>query len=153
MRGKRCQAKVPGSIVCFVGGADVGKLLHEVDHPRNVFCGSRDLLRLLDSKGIDIFEESFDVACRVFANGLAGSGGVPDDFVIHVGDVHDVANRHSREFEETAQDIDLEEGAEVADVPVIVNGGSASVHAQRRAVRGGEHVDFSGQSIKEANRH
>ena len=49
-------------------------------------------------------------------------------------------------------DIDVQEGAEVADVAVVVDGGAAAVHAQRGGVGGVEGFDFSGEGVEEFER-
>ncbi len=53
---------------------------------------------------------------------LRRSGEVANDLVVYVGDVHDVAIRHSRQLEEPTENVD-DEGSEVADVAVVVNRG------------------------------
>jgi hypothetical protein len=47
-----------------------------------------------------------------------------------------------------AQDVDVEEGAEVADVAVVVDGGAAAVEAQRVAVGGEERFVFPERVLK-----
>jgi hypothetical protein len=46
----------------------------------------------------------------------------------------------------------MEEGAEVADVAIVVDGGAAAVHAQRRSADGGERLNLSAQGVEEFNR-
>ena len=48
-----------------------------------------------------------------------------------------------------AQHVDVQEGAEVTDVAVVVDGGAAAIEAQGVAVRGEERFVFSGEGIKE----
>ena len=73
--------------------------------------------------------------------GMPGGGGVADDLVVDVGDVHDVVDGEAVQREDAAQHVDVQKGAEVADVAVVVDGGAAAVQAQgvrrrrRRAVR------------------
>jgi hypothetical protein len=47
----------------------------------------------------------------------------------------------------------MEEGAEVADVAVVVDGGAAAVEAQGLAVGGVERFDFSGEGVEEFEGH
>ena len=115
--------------------------------------GARDVLRALHPQGFEVLKERFDVLGRVLADGDTGGRGVADDLVVHVGDVHDVADLHAGQLEEAPEDVDLEEGAEVADVAVVVDGGPAGVHAQCLAVGGDEFVYLSGEGIEEAENH
>jgi hypothetical protein len=50
---------------------------------------------------------------------------------------------------ETAENVDVEKRAEVADVAVVVNGGAAAVHAQRRCANGREGLDLSAKGVEE----
>ena len=92
---------------------------------------------------VQVLKERLDVLGRVLADGNARRRGVADDLVVHVGDVHDVADLHARELQEAAQHVDLQKGAEVADVAVVVNRRPAGVHPQRLAVGGDELVHLS----------
>ena len=91
--------------------------------------------------------------CGVLANGDAGGGRVADDLVVHVGDVHDVLQLVAALPQEAAQQFDDDEGAEVADVAVVVNRGPAGVHADGVVFQRVELLDFGGQSIEELKRH
>ena len=68
------------------------------------------------------------------------AGGVADDLVVDVGDVHDVADRKTGQLQGPAEHIDVEEGAEVTDVAVVVHGGAAGGTCaglcRRRGARG-----------------
>ena len=109
--------------------------------------GAGDDFGTLDAERIEVFKKSFFEAGGVLADGLVERGGVADDLVVNVGDVHDVADGDAEQLERTAQDIDLEEGAEVADVAVIVDGGAAGVDAKRLARFRGEGFDRAGQCV------
>ncbi len=50
-----------------------------------------------------------------------------NDFVIHVGDIHDVVDFKAFELQEAADHIDEEEGAEVADMGEIINSWAATI--------------------------
>ena len=78
---------------------------------------------------VEVFEEGPLVARRVLGDGDALRGGVADDLVVDVGDVHDVLDGDALLLEKAAQEIDVQEGAEVADVAVVVDGGAAGVEA------------------------
>ena len=110
--------------------------------------GAGDDLGLLDGEGVEVLEEGFFEAGGVFADGHPGSGGVADDLVVDVGDVHDVPGDDSLQPEEAAEDVDLEEGPEVADVAVVINRRPAGVHAEGLAVGRREFFDAAGESLK-----
>ena len=59
----------------------------------------------------------------------------------------------SGELQESAQHIDLEESAEVADVAIVIYGWPAGVHAQSFAVRGDELVQLSRKGIEKVEGH
>ena len=115
--------------------------------------GAGNDLRLLDGEGVEVFEEGLFEAGSVLADGYPGSRGVADDLVVDVGDVHDVAGGDSLQPEEAAEHVDLEEGPEVADVAVVVDGRSAGVHAERLTVGGREFLNAAGESIEESDGH
>jgi hypothetical protein len=51
--------------------------------------------------------------------------------------------------DDAAKHIDMEEGAEVADVAVVVDGGAAAIHSQRLLIAGREGFDFAAQGVEE----
>ena len=85
-------------------------------------------------------------------DGDAGGCGVADNLVVDVGDVHDVVERDALLTEDAAEDIDVEEGAEVADVAVVVDGGAAAVHAQCGCADWGEGLDLAAESVEKFDR-
>src|SRR6185312_11685765 len=113
----------------------------------------RNLLRTLDAQRLHIFEKSRNVFGRVLPDRNLGLGGIANDLVIHVGDVHDVANRDAGKLEKTAQHIYLEKGAEIADVPIVVDCGSAGVHAESFSVARKQIVKFSRQGVEKPEGH
>ena len=62
-------------------------------------------------------------------HGQPSRAGIANDLVVHVGDVHHVIQLEAALPQEAAQQIDDDEGAEVADVSVVVDRGPAGVHA------------------------
>jgi hypothetical protein len=85
------------------------------------------------------------------ADAIAGC--VADNLVVYVGDVHDVAHRVSTLPQEPAQKVDGDEGAEVADVSVVVNGRTAGVHADFAVAQRTELLDLRRHGIKKTKRH
>ena len=121
-------------------------------HFRNVLGGANEG-RLLDADHGGVLEKRFLILRGVLLHADAVAGGVADDFVVHVGDVHDVAHGVSALAEEPAQKVDGDEGAEVADVSVVVDGGAAGVHADFVVAKGMELLDLRRHGIKKTKRH
>lgn len=128
-------------------------MLDERNHLGNVAGGAHQDLRPFNLKSFQVLQKSLLEGGRVLGDGDARGGGVLNDAVVHVGDVHGVADRGSGELEEAAEDVNCQESAEVADVAVVVDRGPAGVDAQGLAVHGDEVVDLSGQGVKEAEGH
>src|SRR5262249_27781659 len=106
------------AILSAVRDSFLYKIRDEVGHLRNVLGGANDN-RLLDSDHRSVFQEGFLVLCSVLLDRHAFAGGIADDLVVYVGDVHDVTDCVSALAEETAKEIDRDKCAEVADVAVV----------------------------------
>jgi len=55
--------------------------------------------------------------------------------VADVGDVHHVLDAVAQEFERAAKDVGVQEGPEVADMRIVVDGGAAGVESEGRGVK------------------
>ena len=141
------------AILGAVGETLFLKPLDEMRHLLNVVGGADQKLRMLDVQGIRIFQESFLVLGGVLLDTDAVARRVADDFVIHVGDVHHVLQLVAALQQEAPQRVHHDEGAEVADVSVVVNRWPAGVHADQVVFQRAELLDFCGQSVKELKRH
>ena len=150
--GKRAMRKYQRAVLGLVGDVLGGEVLDERDHLRNAGGGVRDVLRVLDAEGVEVLEEGALEFGGVFGDGDAGGGGVADDLVVDVGDVHDVVDGDALLAEDAAEHVDVEEGAEVADVAVVVDGGAAAVHAQRGCADWGEGLDLAAEGVEEFDR-
>src|SRR5208283_2650724 len=95
--------------------------------------------------------ESLNVLFRVIAYGDARGGGIGDDAVVHVGQVHHVGQLEAAEFQEAPQDVLENEGAEIADVRVVVHRGAAGVHADFPGLQGHERLNLAGQRVVDAD--
>ena len=140
---KRGKAEIPTAVIDLICGVICGEALNQLNHARDVFGGAGNDFGLFDAEEAEVFKKCLDEAGSVLADGDACGCGVPDDLVVHVGDVHDVAHLHAGQFEVSAQDVDLKEGTKVADMTVVIDCRSASVHTERLAVGGGKFVHLS----------
>ena len=95
--GKLRDAEVPGAVFGLVGDVLGGEALDERRPCSSMFSVARAMAsgRSMPSAS-DVFEEGLFVPGGVVADGLAGGGGVADDLVVDVGDVHDVADGRGR---------------------------------------------------------
>ncbi len=149
---KRRDAEVDGTVAA-VGVAFFFELVNRGGHLRDVLGRARDALGPLEAKGVAVGEKRFGVDRGVVVKRLALCDGVADDLIVHVGDVHDVVEFVAVQVKHAAQQIVKDEGAEVADVREVVNGGSAGVHADGVRVDGDERLDLLGQRVVEAQGH
>src|SRR5258708_300020 len=78
---------------------------------------------------------------------------IANDLVIHVGDVHDVTNPVSTLPQKTAQNVDCDEGTEVADMSVVVHRRPAGVHADFVIAEWVEFLNLRGHGVVETKRH
>ena len=89
----------------------------------------------------------------VLLHGDAIARGIADDLVVHVGDVHDVLQLVAALLQEAPQRVDHDEGAEVADVAVVIHRGTAGVHADQVVFQWMKLLDLAGQGIEKLKRH
>ena len=122
-------------------------------HLRNIFRRAGDDFGAFAAQDVQILEKCLFILRGVLLDGEAGGGGVANDLVVDVGDVHHMAERHAFALEEAAQHIDLQERPEVADVSVVVDGRPASVHAQRLAIGWLKLFDRVGEGIEKTDGH
>ncbi len=109
--------------------------------------------RLLNADHGGVFQERLLIFRSVLLHADAIARRVADNFVVDVGDVHDVAHRVSALPEEPAQKVDRDEGAEVANVSVVVDGRAAGVHADFAVAQRAEFLDLRRHGIKKTKRH
>src|SRR5262249_29150804 len=88
----------------------------------------------------------------VFVDGFVLARGIANNLVVHIRDVHHVLELVSALPQETPQNIHGHEGAEVADVPVVVNRGPAVIHADSVSLRWFELLHLTGERVVELKR-
>ena len=84
---------------------------------------------------------------------LSGGGGVADDLVLDVGDVHHVIERVAARAQPAAQDVLKRERPQVADVDEVVDRRPAGVHAHGVAVKRSEGLDLLRKGVVEPEGH
>ena len=145
-------AEVPRTVFGLVRNVFGGELFDEADHIGNAGRGVGDVLWTFDREGVEVFKEGALKLLGVLGDGKASGGGVADDLVVDVGDVHDVLDGYALLANDAAEHVDVEEGAEVADVAVVVDGGAATVHAKGGRADGGKGFDLAAKGVEEFDR-
>jgi hypothetical protein len=141
-------AEVPASILGLVGDVLGGEALDQRDHLGNVFGGAGQMLGPLDGERVQIFKEGFLEAGGILGDRLAGGERVADDLVVHVGYVHYVLDRHALLTQKPPQHVHMEEGAEVANVAVVVHGWPARIHPQSRRADRLQPLQFAAHCVE-----
>ena len=104
-----------------------------------------------DAESFAIVEEGLDEFLGVITDADVLGGGVGDDAVVDVGEIHHVSESVAAEFEEAAEDVLEDEGAVIADVGEIVDGGAAGVHGDFARFLGDEGLGLVGERVVEVN--
>ena len=152
--GKALDAEVPGAVFGLVGDVVVAKARLMSETISGMCSVARGMTSGRSTPRASMSSKKAVSNLWVYSRSeRPNSGGVADDLVVDVGDVHDVTDGDAGEFERSAEDVDVEEGAEVADVAVVVDGGAAGVQAQGWSVRGREGFEVSAQGVEEVKGH
>ena len=94
-----------------------------------MFAGAGRVVGAQAVEGLEILEERRLVFGGVVAQGGFGFAHAPDDLVLHVGDVHDVADVVALELQVAPHQIGKNKGAEIADMGEVMHGGAAAIEA------------------------
>ena len=148
-----------GSAIRVAVSLDVGD---EFDLLADVVGGAAEDRRVLDVERAHVLEERAGIELRDFPRGLAGAPrtlfhlvlagvGVGSEMA-HVGDVHDVRNLVAVPFQHSPEQIFEQEGAEVPDVLVVVDGRAAGVEAGRTGLERLEAAQAAGIVVVELER-
>ena len=130
-----------------------GEALDERDHVADVIGGFDDVLGALEAQGGSVVEEGLDEDGGEFTDGFTGGGGLLDDAVVDIGEIHDVVQAVTPVAQPAAEDVLEGKGAQIADMSEIPDGGAAGVHADGDAIEGREVLDALGEGVVEADGH
>ena len=150
--GKFGDAEVIRPVVGAVGEAFFHQLRYEVRHFRNVFRGTHQRW-LLNANHGRIFEKRLLVLRGILLHADSLARRIANNLVVHIGNVHDVAHFVSALPQESPQNIDGNEGTEVANVSVVVDRRPAGVHADFVVAKRAEFLNLRGHSVKKTKRH
>src|SRR5712671_6112792 len=135
-------------------GVGVGfflEALDKLDHGIDVVRGADPVLGGLDAESFAIVEEGLDKFFGVVADADVLGGGVGDDAIVYVGEIHYVGQAVAAEFQEAAENVLENEGAVVADVGVVVDGGAAGVHGDFAGFLRDEGLGLVGERVVEVD--
>src|SRR5882762_1312101 len=148
--GKFGDAVVDGAFA----GVGVGfflEALDQLDHGIDVVRGADPVIGGFDAESFAIVEEGLDEFLGVITDAEVLGGGVGDDAIVDVGEIHYVSQAKAAEFQEAAENVLEDEGAVVADVGVIVDGGAAGVHGDFAGFFGDEGLGLVGERVVEVD--
>ena len=127
--------------------------LDQGHHLLDVAGGPRVVVGPADAEGIDVGEEALDPRGGLRRQPLVVLGGVVDQPVVHVGQVHDVGDPREAALQPSAQDVLEEEGPEVPDVGTVPDRRAAGVEAHVAGLQGRDRLEPAGQGVVEAKTH
>ena len=133
---KARNAEVVRTIVGTIGYSFLHQAFDQAHHIGNVVGGANHFLRRLDSQRLHVLEKSLFEFLRVLTHAEAELGCVLDDAIVHVGNIHHMAQFAPRGTKPAPQHVDRHKRAEIADMAVVVNGRSAAVHAYHMVAGG-----------------
>ena len=107
-------------------------------HVVDVVCGAHHRFRGFDIQQAAIHLKGFDKLFGVGPQFESRLLSVADGLVIDVGVVHDVLQPETFVFQIPAKDVQRDEGAEVAEMGIFVDGRPAGVHADLTCLEGRE---------------
>ena len=109
--------------------AAVDELLDELDHLGDLLGGARSHIGVLHVHGVHVVKEGLRIFCGNLGCASAFFVGLLDDLVIDVGDVGDELHVEAAPRKIAADDIEADKRTSVADMDIVVHGGTAHVHA------------------------
>src|SRR5687768_17336648 len=117
--------------------------------------GAREMMRAEAAERLQIFKESLFERRHKFPQGRAGFADALDDLVLDVGDVHHVSHLVTTELEITPDEIGEDKGAEIADMPEVINRRPAAIHPDFLAIRIQRHklLDGAGKGVEDFQGH
>ena len=128
-----------------VGVAALYQALNERDHGADLLGGLRANVGVLHAGCVHVLDEQARVLLGHFGSGAPFLGGAADDLVVHVGHILHEGDIEAAPAEVTANHIEGDERARVADVDAVVHRGPADVHGHLPGLDGFE-VDLASQA-------
>src|ERR1700732_412016 len=111
------------------------------------------MLGPLDPQRIEILEKRLDVFLVELVDRLPMLGRLLDDAVLDIGQVHHLGHAVSQREQLPPKQVFEEEGPEVADVRIVVDGRTARIHPDVAHFDRLELFHLATQGVVEADRH
>jgi len=146
-------AEINGTILSAVGESLRNEAANEANDFLDEIGGVRKFMRAHAIEHVEIFEKRFLVLSSVVLEVASRFPDCRNDLIFHVGDIHNVANFEAAEFQITPNQIRTDEGAEVANVREIMDGGTAAVHTGCAGRGGTKLLQRSRQGVEKLYRH
>jgi hypothetical protein len=89
---------------------------------------AHDSFGRLEAERFYVLEEGLDVFFGILANFYSGSGGVLDDAIVHVREIHDVVKFVSAYAQESPKNILEDKRPKISNVREVVDGRPAGIH-------------------------
>ena len=115
--------------------------------------GAHQEFRRLEVQKLPVDLEGFDILRREVAQLEARFPRVSDRLVVHVGQVHHLADFVATVSQVPAQSVLKDKSAEVADMRIVIDRRPAGVDSHLVAFQGTKLVHPRGQRVVEAQRH
>src|SRR6266852_9064291 len=126
--------EIDGAVLSLVCDSPLEQPRDERDHRRHVLRRARIHVRGLDAQIVAVFEKRLGERLGVRGQWFPRRARRLDRAVVDIGQVHDLKDLIARILEPAPQQIFEQKGAEIADMRVVPDGGTAGV--QRYARRG-----------------
>ena len=107
--------------VGLIGHTALDEALNQRDHLGNVPRGTGVFFGPLDLEHVEGSEERIHVGLRELIEIDPSLGGFGDDFVVDIGDIHDLEDAETEVLERPPEEILEDEGAEITDVSMVVD--------------------------------
>ena len=156
VRGVAAHGEVHVAVVGRIGVTALDQRLDHADHGADLLGGTGAHIRVEHVGGAHDADELVGELGGDLLGGATLLVGAVDDLVIHVGEVLSERDLVAARDEPAADHVEADEGAGVADVDVVVDGGAAHVHADLALLNGtevlflvsGAVVDFHGYLLR-----
>ena len=146
VRWKLRDAKIDGAIAA-VGKTLLFQLPDGMCHLRDVVGGSDADLGLFHTQHAAVFQKRINILLSIITQRHSRSRGIPDGLVVHIGQIHDFSQLVAALADVPPQDVAEDKCPVVANVGVVVDRGTADVHANLAVFERQEFLLPPGQGI------
>ena len=139
--------EIDGAVFRLIGMALIHELLDHGDHLGNMVRGGRVVFCGLDVQRLQILEKGSFKGLGKGVKRHAGLDGTGDRLVIHIGQVHHLNHPETGILDAAAKEILKDIRPEVADMRVVIDGGSAGIEAKGLSLQRHDRFQLLSQCI------